>query len=170
MERERRERQPHKGPGENTAVEDHSNILDNETISRVVAEVQGIQPNIKLQAQNNNRCIIAQFVANSMRLTFKINIDRESDTRPQISAECSGTSEPFLSITRCISSRPNPQDLAYLLNMIVAYKTVKGISCAKCGKLLDDTALIPTARRSRQVTGANEAVETVWEAFHEGCL
>lgn len=54
--------------------------------------------------------------------------------------------------------------------MIVAYKTVKGTSCAKCGKLLDDTALIPTARRSKQVMGANEAQETVWEAFHEGCL
>lgn len=54
--------------------------------------------------------------------------------------------------------------------MIVAYKTVKGSSCARCGKLLDDAALIPTARRSKQVTGANETSKTVWEAFHEGCL
>lgn len=54
--------------------------------------------------------------------------------------------------------------------MIIAYKTVKGTSCAKCGKLLDDTTLIPTARRSKQVAGANDSSETVWEAFHEGCL
>ncbi|KAF3048884.1 hypothetical protein E8E11_005483 [Didymella keratinophila] len=170
IERERRERESRKGCGENTAIENHSNKLDDETVSRIVKEFQMAQPTIKLQAKNDNHCIVAQFVADSMRLTLKISIDRESDTRPKISAECAGTSEPFLSITRCISSRPNAHDLAYLLNMIVAYKTVKGTSCAKCGKLLDDTALIPTARRSKQVTSANEAVETVWEAFHEGCL
>lgn len=57
IERERRERESHKGSGENAAVEDDSNKLDDETISRIVAEVQGTQPNIKLQAQNDNRCI-----------------------------------------------------------------------------------------------------------------
>lgn len=54
--------------------------------------------------------------------------------------------------------------------MIVAYKTVKGTSCAKCQNLLDAAAMIPTARRSKQVTDANDTTETVWEAFHEGCL
>lgn len=54
--------------------------------------------------------------------------------------------------------------------MVIAYKTVKGNSCAKCGKLLDNAALTPTARRSKQVIGANETLEGVWEAFHEGCL
>jgi len=54
--------------------------------------------------------------------------------------------------------------------MIAAYKTVKGTSCAKCGKLLDDSALTPTARRSKQVAGTTDALETIWEAFHEGCI
>jgi hypothetical protein len=54
--------------------------------------------------------------------------------------------------------------------MIAAYKTVKGASCAKCGKLLDNATLVPTARRSKQVIGANDSSEIVWEAFHEGCL
>lgn len=54
--------------------------------------------------------------------------------------------------------------------MIIAYKTVKGTLCATCGKLLDDTTLIPTARRSKQVTDGNENLETVWEALHEACL
>jgi phage FluMu protein Com len=54
--------------------------------------------------------------------------------------------------------------------MVAAYKTVKGISCAKCGKLLDNVAMTPTARRSKQVVGTNEMTETVWEALHEGCM
>jgi hypothetical protein len=54
--------------------------------------------------------------------------------------------------------------------MISAYKTVKGTSCAKCGRLLDDMALTPAARRSKQIAAANETTEIVWEAFHESCL
>jgi hypothetical protein len=54
--------------------------------------------------------------------------------------------------------------------MIAAYKTVRGISCAKCGKLLDKLAMIPTARRNRHITAANAASETSWEALHESCL
>jgi uncharacterized Zn finger protein len=54
--------------------------------------------------------------------------------------------------------------------MIAAYKTVKGVSCTKCGKMLDDATLTPTARRSKQITSANDSSETVWEAWHEGCL
>jgi hypothetical protein len=54
--------------------------------------------------------------------------------------------------------------------MIAAYKTVKGASCAKCGNMLDNVPLTPTARRSRQALAANATSETLWEAFHEGCL
>jgi len=54
--------------------------------------------------------------------------------------------------------------------MITAYKTVKGTSCAKCGRLLDDLALTPTGRRSKRIAATKETTETVWEAFHESCL
>lgn len=54
--------------------------------------------------------------------------------------------------------------------MIAAYTITKGTSCAKCGRLLDSAALIPTARRSKQVAAADESLETVWVPLHEGCL
>jgi hypothetical protein len=54
--------------------------------------------------------------------------------------------------------------------MIAAYKTVKGTSCARCKGLLDNTAMTPTARRSKQADAANDTTHTVWEAFHESCL
>lgn len=54
--------------------------------------------------------------------------------------------------------------------MIAAYKTVKGTTCVKCGKLLDDATLTPTARRSKQITSSNDTLESVWEALHECCL
>ncbi|KAJ8117847.1 hypothetical protein OPT61_g1048 [Boeremia exigua] len=170
IERERRERESRKSNGQHTATEDHTDRLTDEKISRIVAEIKEAQPYLKLETQNNNNNIMIQFVASSQRLTFRVNIEREADTRHELTAECMGTSEPFLSITRCLASRPSASDLEYLLNMIAAYKTVKGTSCAKCGKLLDDATLIPTARRSKQITGASDTLETVWEAFHESCL
>ncbi|KAF3002034.1 hypothetical protein E8E13_008771 [Curvularia kusanoi] len=168
--RERRERESRKGFAQHAVVDDKSDGLDTEIVSRVMTEVQGAHPDVRFEAQDTNRSITTHFVASSMKLSFKVNIDYESDIRHVFTAECMGVSEPFLSITRCLASRSHANDLKYLLNMIVAYKTVKGASCAKCEKLLDANALIPTARRSKQVTGPNDTSETVWEAFHEGCL
>lgn len=55
--------------------------------------------------------------------------------------------------------------------MIAAYKTVKGTSCAKCGKLLDQAALVPTARRQKKPATIDDAAEEIgWEAIHESCL
>ncbi|KAF9697350.1 hypothetical protein EKO04_004859 [Ascochyta lentis] len=170
VERERRENDARKGDGEQTSTEGQSDTLDDERISLVVAEVQKAHPSVKLETYDDNRGITTQFIANSMRLSFKVNIEREKDTPRKLSAECLGNSEPFLSITRCIASRPQANDLTSLLEMIIAYKTVKDTSCANCGRLLDDTTLIPTARRIKQVTGANESSEPTWEALHEGCL
>jgi hypothetical protein len=103
-------------------------------------------------------------------LKFRLGIEREANGRHKLSAECLGTTEPFLAITRCVASRSNADDLKYLLDMIAAYKTVKGTSCAKCGKLLDKSALTPTARRSKQVATVNENPDTVWMALHEACV
>ncbi len=54
--------------------------------------------------------------------------------------------------------------------MIAAYRTNKGNACAKCSKYIDGSSLTPTARRSKQVTGADETVSIVWDALHEACL
>ncbi|KAF1365287.1 hypothetical protein EJ07DRAFT_96182 [Lizonia empirigonia] len=170
VERENRERGSLKGNREHVAVEDQIDSLDEERISQIIAEVQEAHPNIKLELQDDGHSTRTQFIANSMRLSFKVNVERENGAHHKLSAECLGNSEPFLSITRCIASRPHPNDLTALLQMITAYKTVKGTLCAKCGKLLDDTTLIPTARRSKQVSDGNDNLETVWEALHEACL
>jgi hypothetical protein len=58
----------------------------------------------------------------------------------------------------------------YVQDMIAAYKTVRGLHCAKCKRMLDDDTTKPVARRCRQAIGVNEMPETVWEPFHEGCL
>ncbi|KAI4657134.1 uncharacterized protein J4E79_007750 [Alternaria viburni] len=154
--------------GENK--EDTGAIVTDEDIERIVVEFRKAHPNLKVDTHDEDRSIQTRFVAGSLMLKFRVGIERDANGRHKLNAECLGTTEPFLAITRCIASRPNPDDLKYLLDMIAAYKTVKGTSCAKCKKLLDNSALTPTARRSKQVAGTTDALETVWEAFHEGCI
>jgi hypothetical protein len=36
--------------------------------------------------------------------------------------------------------------------------------------MLDESAMVTAARRSKQVKTTNEDTEIVWDAFHEGCL
>lgn len=168
VERERKAKESTKNTG-GERVEDATAKLSDEDISRIIVEFRKTHPNLKLETHDDDRTISVRLVSGSLMLKFRINIEREVNDRHKLNAECLGTTEPFLAITRCIASRPQANDLQYLLNMIAAYKTVKGTSCAKCGKLLDNTAMIPTARRSQQVAGVNEAIETVWEALHEGC-
>jgi hypothetical protein len=48
-------------------------------------------------------------------LRFRIAIEHEANGRPKLNAECVGTKEPWLSINRCIASRPLPNDLKSLL-------------------------------------------------------
>ncbi|KAF1947914.1 hypothetical protein EJ02DRAFT_440078 [Clathrospora elynae] len=152
------------------SVEDLGATLTDEAIGGIVVEFRKTHPNIKLETQDDNRSISTRFVSGSVLLKFRINIEHEANGRHKLSAECLGTTEPFLAVTRSIASRPQANDLKSLLDMIAAYKTVKGKSCANCGGILDKAMMIPTARRSKKVASANESPETVWEAFHESCL
>ncbi|KAH7401065.1 mediator complex subunit 27-domain-containing protein [Phaeosphaeria sp. MPI-PUGE-AT-0046c] len=164
-ERDRKMRDS-KTPSDRESVDESILTLTDEDISQALADFQ----KISLETQDNNRIIVAHFVSGSIKLRFRITIDRDADNKHKLSVECFGNTEPWLSINRCIASRPQPNDFRGVLNMIAAYKTVKATSCAKCKRLLDNLALIPTARRSRQATVANETAGTVWEAFHESCL
>jgi hypothetical protein len=53
--------------------------------------------------------------------------------------------------------------------MISAYKNVKGMACAKCGKMYDSGSAKPLARRVKSGDGV-ETEGRAWEAVHEDCL
>ena len=53
--------------------------------------------------------------------------------------------------------------------MLASYKDVRARPCQKCGKLLDNRALFPVARRRKRKKNKEGVFETSWEALHEGC-
>ncbi|RYN40395.1 hypothetical protein AA0112_g3228 [Alternaria arborescens] len=169
VERARKAKESSKSKGSEN-VDDTGATLTEEDVSRIVVDFRKAHPTLKVEAQDDDRSIYMQFVSGSLMLKFRIGIEREANGRYKLNAKCLGTTEPFLAITRCIASRPNADDLRYLLDMIAAYKTVKGTSCARCGKLLDKSALTSTARRSKQVASTTETPQTIWQAIHEGCI
>lgn len=165
--REKRERKSRDGarsePVERTVS------LTHEDIASAVLELQKSQPAVKLTLLEDKESISIHFVTNGAKLDFRVHIERDANGAHDLTAECLGNTELSRAITRCIASRPQPQDLKYLLDMIVAYKLVKGASCAKCAKFLDQAAMAPAARRIQQGS-ESETGGVVWDAFHERCL
>jgi len=99
-------------------------------------------------------------------------VTQDQDTAGQSTwkAESIGNSKLFPAMTRCIASRPRPDELKYLLDMIAAYKDGRTVPCGKCGQIMDNSTLTPAARRNTSSENAEGNDETKWEAFHEGCL
>ncbi|KAH7138987.1 hypothetical protein B0J11DRAFT_32084 [Dendryphion nanum] len=140
-------------------------------IGVALEEFRKANPLIKVATKEDNRSMMIHLVAGDLKMRFHVVLSQDANDRGKLDVTCLGAAEPSTTITRCMSSRPRANDLKYLLDMIAAYKRISG-SCAKCKKYLDNTALFPTARRSKQVTNAEgkDAPETIWEAFHEACL
>ncbi|CBX99833.1 hypothetical protein LEMA_P074220.1 [Plenodomus lingam JN3] len=129
-------------------IEENCAVLSDKDVSRIIVEFQKKRPDIKLETQDDDQTILMYFISTSKKLEFRIVIERDANGRHKLAADCLGPKELLQAITRCIASRPNANDLEYLLDMLAAYKTMKPPSCAKCAKILDQTMLPPTARRS----------------------
>ncbi|KAF1978498.1 hypothetical protein BU23DRAFT_564085 [Bimuria novae-zelandiae CBS 107.79] len=171
IEKEEREKEMVKKNGEDEVrMEDVRVHITKEEREKILSDWKEANPSIKVEEKDECKELLIPFVADSTKYRFRIKISDDANATQAIKAECEGTSEPFTAVTRCLASRPNANDLRYLLDMIAAYKMVKGLRCAKCECMLDDDTTKPIARRSRQIAGANETSETVWEPFHEGCL
>lgn len=56
-----------------------------------------------------------QFVSGSSLFKFHVIVEREANGQHKLTAECVGTTEPFVAITRCIALRPRTNDLEALL-------------------------------------------------------
>ncbi|OJD39906.1 mediator complex subunit med27 [Diplodia corticola] len=139
------------------------------SIVPTVTAFKEAHPNFQVD-DGEGRIITISFRVPSLVLTFKITCHVDSDDKASFIVECPGNGPLFSAITRCIASRQRPNHLSYLLDMIAAYTNLRVARCSKCGKLLDNTALSPAARRSKQTANADGTKKTTWEPFHEGCL
>ncbi|RAK85678.1 hypothetical protein BO79DRAFT_273015 [Aspergillus costaricaensis CBS 115574] len=70
-------------------------------------------------------------------------------------------------VAQCLNARPRQWDLLYLLDMISSYSTIKQTPCAKCAKMTDSTATLPTIRKPSSTP--QEQGSQTWEAYHQGC-
>ncbi|OCK85828.1 hypothetical protein K432DRAFT_286118, partial [Lepidopterella palustris CBS 459.81] len=151
--------------------EDRVAVLDeNENVAAIVDAFKKEHPKYRITLEAEDQIINIFFKVPTLLMTFRIIRKKESNGRYKLDAECMGKSNLFPSITRCLASRPRANDLKFLLDMIAAYTDSRRAICAKCNKLLDGSALTPAARRSKQVENSNGSNDTIWEAFHEGCL
>ncbi|EKG20172.1 Mediator complex subunit Med27 [Macrophomina phaseolina MS6] len=148
---------------------DAEDKTDAASILPTVTAFKDTHPNFKIDIKDG-RIITVAFKVPSLVLTFVITCSIDSQNKATFTVECTGNMPLFSAISRCLASRPRPNDLAYLLDMIAAYTNTRTAKCVKCGKLLDNSALSPAARRSKQTTNGDGSTLTTWEPLHEGCL
>jgi hypothetical protein len=113
------------------STEENNASLTDDDIVRIVADFQKSHPSIKLEYQDENhtisvRCIWTMFlhvltceqtqiISSSVKLQLRVGIEREANGRPKLNVETIGSTEPWVSINRCIASRPQSNDLKSLL-------------------------------------------------------
>ena len=127
-----------------------------------------------------------KYKANTLPLSFTIQYEVEESGRYKFIPQCLGDMKLYPAVTRCLSSRPRPYDLNYLLvslpptqkfcyaeclkDMIAAYTNVKLTPCAKCQKFINRNGITPAARRLKDIATSDEVKSQDWEAYHEECL
>jgi hypothetical protein len=130
IEREKKQHNITKGC-DSESMDDGSAALSNEDVARIVADFERSKPNIKLETQDDNRRISVwsaftscsheltslqtQFVAGGVKLLFRITVEYDVNGKHKLNVDSMGSTEPWLSINRCIASRPHPNDLTILL-------------------------------------------------------
>jgi hypothetical protein len=116
IEKEKKEREAAKknGDGEEHA-EDSGMRITTEERRRIVDQWRETYSSIKMEEKNDGKQLLIPFVADSTKFCFRVTIPEDAHSSQAIQAECEGTGEPFTSVARCLASRPNPNDLKYLL-------------------------------------------------------
>lgn len=147
-------------------------MLNNEEvdITGIVDAFKHEHPKFKVNIEADNQLINIMFRLPTLLMRFRVLRRKETNGNYKLDAECVGKMPLFPAITRCLASRPRPNDLKYLLDMIAAYTNTRRASCAKCTRLVDSSGMTPAARRSKRVESPEGASNLVWEALHERCL
>ncbi|KAF2747378.1 hypothetical protein M011DRAFT_402736 [Sporormia fimetaria CBS 119925] len=157
-----------KQSGENGSLSSDA-ITNNDDMGRAIEAIRQEDPHVKVQTADDNRDITISFMAETTFLKFHITLKRDANGQDKLKAECLRPTTLSDDITRSIETRERPHDFRYLLDMILAYKTIEGKTCAKCGKAADQRGHLPTARRAKGIT-TDEEKTLAWKAFHRGCL
>jgi hypothetical protein len=116
IEKEKKDKDAAKnsGDGEERA-EDLDIRITKEERGRIVGQWRQTHPMINMDETDDGKQLLISFVGDSTKYRFRVTISEAANASQALQAECEGTGEPFTSITRCLASRPNPNDLKHLL-------------------------------------------------------
>lgn len=116
VEKERKENDTAKNSrGGEERTEDSNIRITKEERERIVGQWRQAHPTIKMEETDDGKQLLIPFVSDSTRYRFRVTLPEEANSSQALQAECEGTCEPFTAITRCLASRPDPNDLKHLL-------------------------------------------------------
>lgn len=103
-----------KGGNEERAGNTSVNITKAER-ERMLEDWKIAHPSIKVEERDEGKEILITFAADSTKYRFRVVVSDDPNAMQVIKVDCEGTREPFTAISRCLASRPNANDLKFLL-------------------------------------------------------
>ncbi|CAI7662483.1 unnamed protein product [Penicillium glandicola] len=137
--------------------------------------IQRDVPGVRVtQGQDENSLAVALVRAGVVFQIKGVSFPASPISDWEVSNKIAGRSPTKLesAILGCVGSRPRKWDLAFLLDMISSYADIKQTPCAKCNRLTDNGAQLPTLRRpqaNQQPVDGPARIYT-FDALHSGCV
>ncbi|KAI9700811.1 MAG: hypothetical protein M1836_002180 [Candelina mexicana] len=100
------------------------------------------------------------------QIHFQIQPSTDSQGKTSFEVTCAEKRFLHAAILECVTARPRPHDLNYLLEMLASYADVMRRPCDRCGKLLNSKPQLATGRRRIREKTSEGQVAYSWEAYH----
>lgn len=105
-------------------IEDEPAHVGEGDLGSIVEGFRNKYQQIKVETKDNGHDIRIQLMTAGTRLKFHIVVGQGPNNKGKLRAECLGTTKLQTAVSRSIASRPQANDLEYLLvNIIICYST-----------------------------------------------
>ncbi|KAI9732672.1 MAG: hypothetical protein M1834_004009 [Cirrosporium novae-zelandiae] len=134
-------------------------------LKRVYEEFAKEHPDLKLSFIDKTKAILLHLPKGMMH--FRVEPQKDTSKLQRFRVTCKESAKRTGEVLNCIENRPFPNDLRYLLEMLVSYSDIMTRPCDLCGKLVSRKPQHPTGRRKvvRNIDGQDVAS---WETYHMG--
>lgn len=103
------------------------------------------------------------------QINFQIQLNTTPEGPNNYSVDSKDKSKLHRAILEAIRTRPRPNDLNDLLEMLASYLDIKSRPCVKCSRLLDRNAQFPIIRSRKRTKQPDGRFASQWLALHAAC-
>ncbi|KAI9820241.1 MAG: hypothetical protein M1827_005863 [Pycnora praestabilis] len=148
---------------------DAVNIEAEQDTGKILEQFREAHPTMKVNFEGDTNSITL-YLPPPARIHFHVTQQPSASGKSSYLVSTKESTHLHKAILRGIETRPMPNNLSYLLELLASYTNIKSMPCIKCSKLLDTKPQFATIRRKNETSSVAGTGETSWKAYHEGCV